>query len=957
MDNPFPGLRPYEPEEDHLFFGREKETDDLVRRLRAHRFLSVVGTSGSGKSSLVRSGLIPSLQSGLMVSAGSSWRIAIFRPGEDPVGHLADALNQPDVIGTSNPEMATTNRVLIETTLRRGALGLADAVRLARIPHADNVLVLVDQFEELFRFRRGGHVENSRDEAVAFVKLLLEASRQSDLPVYVVLTMRSDFIGDCMDYPGLPEAVNESQYLVPRMTRDELRSAITGPVAVAGGQIAPRLVVRLLNDVGDDPDQLPLLQHVLSRSWAHWAAHGADGHPLDLADYEAVGTLRHALSQHAEEAYAEVPGERTWLAAAIFKALTDTFSDPRGVRRPTSVDELVAICESSQADVAQIVEIFRRPGRSFLMPPSSVPLAPDVVVDISHESLMRCWERLIRWAQEERTAAAQYVRLSRQATWYEEGTAGLWGDPELELALRWRRDNRPTAAWARRYDESFDGAMQFLDRSERERERQRLERRTHRIRRLQLAWGSAGVLLVVLIVFVYLAYIARQQGQRAEDNLLLANEAVDQTLAAMDTTRESIAAESPDTQLLRKDLLGRAASFYQRLVNQSPTNEAFLTEQANAHLRLGHISRALGDGAQAEREYRSAVQGFGDLARARPTERDYQRALGNADNWLGEALRPIAERAGDAEQAYARALEIQESLTRADPASVQYVQDLARTHYNRGILYGSSATAGDKAFGQSEADFRAAIALLQPLVDARRNRIASQGLARASNNLASLLQQDPHRVGDARTLYTRAIDTHEGLVTVEPGNREYKLELAKFCNNLSDLLRDLGELRLAVQYSDRAVELMNLLARPAPALVIEQADAHNLRGRLLDAEGSQDAIDEYRVALQTYTALYRGIDPASLGDFHLRFGDLLLNLAASRQAHRGADGAARIWSDAIKFYLSLGQQAVAANARGEAQNILANLTRLEPFLSGSDRQALSATMEALQRTAGSSAGR
>src|SRR5580704_14100977 len=109
--NPFPGLRPFEPEEDHLFFGREKQIDELLRRLRSCRFLSVVGTSGSGKSSLVRSGLIPSLQSGFMAKAGSSWRIATLRPGEDPIGHLAASLNAPDVLVT-DAELASTNRVL-----------------------------------------------------------------------------------------------------------------------------------------------------------------------------------------------------------------------------------------------------------------------------------------------------------------------------------------------------------------------------------------------------------------------------------------------------------------------------------------------------------------------------------------------------------------------------------------------------------------------------------------------------------------------------------------------------------------------------------------------------------------------------------------------------------------------------------------------------------------------------
>src|SRR5204862_6431742 len=145
-------------------------------------------------------------------------------------------------------------------------LGLVDAVRLARIPRGDNLLILVDQFEELFRFRRSRQVESSREEAVAFVKLLLEATQQAKVPIYVVLTMRSDFIGDCMDYPGLPEAVNAGLDLVGRMSRDALRSVMTGPVAVGGGTIEARLVTRVLNDLGDDHDQLPLVQHALMRT-------------------------------------------------------------------------------------------------------------------------------------------------------------------------------------------------------------------------------------------------------------------------------------------------------------------------------------------------------------------------------------------------------------------------------------------------------------------------------------------------------------------------------------------------------------------------------------------------------------------------------------------------------------------------------------------------------------------
>jgi tetratricopeptide (TPR) repeat protein/energy-coupling factor transporter ATP-binding protein EcfA2 len=954
--NPFPGLRPFEPDEDHLFFGREKETDDLLRRLRSHRFLTVIGTSGCGKSSLVRCGLIPSLQSGYMVKAGSSWRVAVLRPGEDPIGHLADALNHPDAIGGLEDDLATTNRVLLEATLRRGTLGLVDAVRQARIPANDNILVLVDQFEELFRFRRSRQIENSRDEAVTFVKLLLEASKQNAIPIYVVLTMRSDFIGDCMEYPGLPEALNESQYLVPRMTRDELRFAITGPVAVAGADIAPRLVLRLLNDTGDDQDDLPLLQHGLMRVFDQWKNHRQPGRPIDLLDYEAVGTLRNALSRHADEAYQEARSVGERAIERVFKALTDTFSDPRGVRRPTAVSELAAICELSESDVIRIVEIFRRAGRSFLMPPPQVPLTSHVIVDLSHESLMRCWTRLIGWAREERAAAALYVRLSREASFYAEGAAGLWGDPELELGLRWRRENRPTAAWARRYDEDFDRAIQFLDRSERERERAKAERHAQRVRKFQLAWGTAGVLLVMLMLAVWQATIARREGSRAEANLRLARGAVDELLVSTERNQASVGADVPQMEQLRRELLERAKPFYAEFIKQEPDNEEFLKEMGAAHFRLGHINRMVDDPEGAAGEYRESIRLFDNLAKGNPGRTEYRQALANAYNYLGETLRPSSQMYADAAQAYGSALRLQEALTREAPADDVYKQELGRTHYNRGILYASNPAPNDDTSGQADSDFREAIRLLEPLSQKGTNPQASQELARAYNNLAALLAQGARNektLEEARPFYERAIRIHEALTKSEPRNREYKFELAKFSDNYAELLRELADFGRAREYSSRALTLLDGLVRPAPSLGIEQADAHNLRGRILQSEGSPDAVTEYRAALKLFEDLASTEDVTRLEAFHLRFGDLLQNLASlSREAkNRQSDDGRRVLLEAVGYYVDLGR-ALGSATPDQAKLVLDNLMSLMPQLTDADRARVLPAVSALQRDLG-----
>jgi energy-coupling factor transporter ATP-binding protein EcfA2/chemotaxis protein histidine kinase CheA len=552
--NPFPGLRPFDTDEYNLFFGRDGQSDELLARLARTRFLAVVGTSGSGKSSLIRAGLTPALYGGLMAQTGSAWRIAVLRPGSNPIGNLACALSRDDVIGSPETD-DDVQAAIIETTLRRSTLGLVDAVRQARLASYENVLVVVDQFEELFRFRSMREVVGSEDDAAAFVKLLLEAPRERDANIYVVLTMRSDFLGDCAQFWGLPEAINEGQYLIPRMTRDERRSAITGPALVADAEISAPLVNRLLNDAGDNPDQLPILQHALMRTWDYWAAHRRDGQPVGLEDYEAVGTMSDALSRHAEEAYAELPDERSRVVAAcMFKALTERGADNRETRRPTRLADICAIAEASEDEVRWVVEVFRREGRSFLMPPAGTPLDAETVIDISHESLIRNWQRLKDWARDEAEAARIYRRLAGAALDYRAGEVGLLDDVTLQWVLKWKETYKPNRAWGLRYHEGYDEALGYLEESraarereaeERERQRQELLERERREREQAEAFAEEQrraaqrlrrftVALVAISLFALLAAFASAFAfRRARSNLALAqqNEARAEALA------------------------------------------------------------------------------------------------------------------------------------------------------------------------------------------------------------------------------------------------------------------------------------------------------------------------------------------------------------------------------------------------------------------------------------------
>ena len=525
--NPFPGLRPFEEDEEHLFFGREKSVTDLLSRLRASRFLAVIGESGSGKSSLVKAGILPSLYRGFMAGVDSSWRIALFRPADDPIASLAEALTKALILNQEgdheDEEYSDRENIqcrLNEAILRRSDRGLIDIVKDSRLPTHEKLLLVVDQFEELFRFGKlDGSLREERPESTAFVNLLLESFQQTEVPIYIVLTMRSDFLGDCTAFRGLPEAINSGQYLIPRMTREQKRAAITGPVAVGDAEITPPLLARLLNDVGNNADQLPILQHALMRTWEHWTKNRKPGEPLDIHHYEDVGGMEEALSQHAEEAYSELKTQQDRIICEkMFKLLTDTGKTGRAMRRPAKVNEICRVAGASVKEVINVINAFRQPGRTFLMPPGNIELNDDSVIDISHESLMRIWTRLIQWVKEEAESSELYIRLAKAATLHREGKAALWRDPDLMLASKWKEQTNPNSAWAQRYDVYFDDAMKFLDASKEQQERDIAEKekaQKEKARRKRMA-AMALVVSIACVISIFLTIWALNSKRDAD---------------------------------------------------------------------------------------------------------------------------------------------------------------------------------------------------------------------------------------------------------------------------------------------------------------------------------------------------------------------------------------------------------------------------------------------------------
>ena len=468
---PFPGLRAYQDCESRIMCGRLEHRLELLRLLEASRFLAVLGTSGSGKSSLVFAGLLPDICQGRLVGvdAGSK-RIIQTHPGLSPLKNLVKALE------AAGPEARDVAGIV-----NGGAASLAHHLRLGDFNPVEegaktqltSAVIYVDQFEELFGYidAKAGPADNSPGagenaapageedafgQAQTYVRFLIECSKQNEFPIYVVLSMRSDFIWRCESFPGLAREVSRSQFHTARLERRQVEEAIRRPLKMYGSSIDDELVTTLLNQAPSEADQLPAVQHVLFRLWKFAPQEGSGRH-LRLDDFkgEHIGGYERSLEIHAQEVVGRLSEELEAEEEAIelqtqqlFCALA-TYSEKTQVgqvnanlwvRRRVRFGELLSETGIDEKRFRRLLDAFRDDDCCFLLPPKSGPngkgtLEKGDMIQVSHESLFRRWQPLAAWLAEERERyeiIERYHEAIRESKWKSQA------QPQMLVATRTR---------------------------------------------------------------------------------------------------------------------------------------------------------------------------------------------------------------------------------------------------------------------------------------------------------------------------------------------------------------------------------------------------------------------------------------------------------------------------------------------------------------------------------------
>ncbi|WP_027346984.1 nSTAND1 domain-containing NTPase [Hamadaea tsunoensis] len=505
---PYQGLAPFQPERAEWFFGRRALVDQLLGQVERRPFSGVFGASGSGKSSLLRAGLIGRIQADR--ARARRWRIMLMTPGEHPVRALSEQVAK--LSGDDAEPVAEAYAA------DPAALDIAIRGALAAGPADTRALLIVDQFEEIFTLCA------DEDERSRFLDALLDVSLGPDRRTTVILGVRADFLAHVSQHPRIVAALaGDASTLVGPMTPDELRDIIVQPAAHAGIGVEPDLLTTVLADAAGQPGALPLVSHALLETWRL-----RRGPTLTLAAYQETGGVRGAIAQTAERLYANCTPAEQRAMKQIALRLTALGDGTEDTRRPISRDELDGVAEPEVVDAVldRLAE-----ARLVVLGHDSVPGHDGTgtgtggtggtgtgtgtggnTVDVAHEALIRAWPRLHRWLTDDRATVVVQRRLTDAAyTWnaLERDDGALLRGTQLYAARAWAREH---PAELNKLEHAFLAASGDLAESEADRAR----RRATQLKRLVAA------ISVLLVLAVTGGVVALRQRQQARDQQLAA---------------------------------------------------------------------------------------------------------------------------------------------------------------------------------------------------------------------------------------------------------------------------------------------------------------------------------------------------------------------------------------------------------------------------------------------------
>jgi tetratricopeptide (TPR) repeat protein len=814
---PYRGLRPFREEDEAFFCGREAFTSKLVDVVNKRNLIALVGASGSGKSSVVRAGLVPNLRR----RRDFIWEFITIRPQDRPLYNLAAGL-----IPLLDPQLSEIDQ-LQETAKLAGSLTdspleLRDVVEkiLTKQPGTDRLLLVVDQWEELYTL--------CNDEAARqrFIAHLIEATASGNC--FVIFTLRADFYSRVVDDRTLSDRLGDGVVNIGPMTRDELSRSITEPATKNGLRFEDGLVGRMLDDVGREPGNLPLLEFLLTELWEK-----RQGLELELAAYEAIGGVRRAIAEQAEKTFERLNSdvEREAARSALL-TLVVPGEGTADTRRRAPLDDLTT---AERTVIAKFTA-------DRLLVTTRDPSGRDVV-EVGHEALIREWDRLHQWVDEDREFLRTLRRVEQDETSWQLG--GRDSSLLLPAGKRLAEAEKLLSSYPQRLGPRVGAYIAASITAERERQEALAKAEKEKQETLQRALvrtqGLAVVVVLLTVIVGISAYFARKAQDLAEQQAVIT---INFSKGIIEKAGENLDSGAVSTTAI-KELLGIAETALAELRKIEATQDlkeqqiGFLLTVSDVYVALGDNETALDKSSLANRL----------LADAPLNREASQRLLWGSDFRIGDALIEKDDKA-NARENYQRGLDIAERFAALNPAASEWQDHLLFLHDKLG-----EAMKMDGDPKGAIAHYEKSLAIEDQLIKQYPDKVFFKHRMSATRNRIGDAIADQGDLKKALEQYRIAMNLSTEVAQREPDDLGHRVTLAVRYARIGTTLAKLGDRTNALEALNEARDIRKQLVKNDQSNTLYQTHLASSFAALgdffiSDNDSLKEAVDNYRAAVE-----------------------------------------------------------------------------------------------------------
>lgn len=632
-----PGLNHYDDQHFNLFFGRQRQVDDLLSIMQEGRFIGVVGQEGTGKTSLIKAGLIPALKSGFTGAAGKNWSFCYCRPGITPIENLASALSEKQVLGDQEKGSLEMDDEIVKL-MRKDHSGILNAVSTYSISGDGNLLIIIDKFEDIFSLSEKHKVGLAWEQEVAlFLNNIAKAITTKTASIYVLISMQSDFIPLLYNFRVLHEHISKGLYSVPLFRQDDFHHIIRGSLLHSNYKIQDDALNYIDEKFNQNLRNLPMVQLLLKKiQLAHPHDDNEEYTQLTLSNVRKIGDLESLVENDLDQYYNQLPIFDQQVIELLFRNITQP-GEGLSMKKPRTLQEIIDVIgiekpelirvisnlKNKQQGIIDVIEPFQKNVTHF----KEAYISDAAVITLSNNYLIRNWPNLLHWINEEKESADTYVRLSESAKLFQLDQTGYLRPPDLDLVMAWFDKVQPKKIWADQFNPHYRMSIDYLLKSnetyleeleQKEEERKEVLRKA---RKSRLIWMIvAGAVFMFAAYAYYLKHKANQATELAKisaENALIQKQNADNAAKFAAKQREKALANAKEAKASQVKADTAAAEARRSAI---VARDAKKLAESKANEAKANLEKAIKNQEIAQAQTKKALEATDEATKARQSE-------------------------------------------------------------------------------------------------------------------------------------------------------------------------------------------------------------------------------------------------------------------------------------------------------------------------------------------------